>query len=81
MEYNVNNISTIATWTALVVLIIQAICKYFNIPIGENETTIIANAIIALAIAIWSSYHPNTIPALGNAPEQTKDEVIQNDAA
>lgn len=70
MEYNVNNVSTIAAWTSLIVLILQVVCKYFNIEIGQNELTIIANAIISLVIAIWSSYNPNTIPALGNAPEE-----------
>ena len=64
-----NNISTYATWTAIVVMLLQVICKYFNIEIGESELTIIANALIALVIAIWSSYNPNTIPWLGNAPE------------
>lgn len=64
----INNISTYATWTAVIILILQAICKYFNISLGENDLTIIANAIITLAIAIWSSYHPNTIQWLGNAP-------------
>ena len=64
----INNISTYATWTAVIILILQAICKYYNINIGENDLTIIANAIITLAIAIWSSYHPNTIQWLGNAP-------------
>lgn len=63
-----NNISTYATWTALIVMLLQAICKYCNIEIGVNELTIIANAIIAIIIAIWSSYNPNTIPWLGNAP-------------
>ena len=64
----VNNVSTYATWTAIVVLLLQVICRYFNIEIGESELTIVANAIITLIIAIWSSYNPNTIPWLGNAP-------------
>ena len=65
-----NNLSTYATWTAIVVMLLQVIFKYLNIEIGQNELTIIANALIALVIAIWSSYNPNTIPWLGNAPEQ-----------
>ena len=63
-----NNVSTYATWTSVIILLLQVICKYFNISIGENDLTIIANAIVTLAIAIWSSYNPNTIPWLGNAP-------------
>ena len=74
-----NNISTYATWTALIVMLLQIICKYFNIEIGQNELTIIANALIALAIAIWSSYNPNTIPWLGNAPTPVEtEETILN---
>lgn len=64
-----NNISTYATWTAIIVLLLQVICRYFNVQIGESDLTIIANAIITLAIAIWSSYNPNEIGWLGNAPE------------
>lgn len=63
-----NNISTYATWTSVIILLLQVIFKYFNISIGESDLTIIANAIVTLAIAIWSSYNPNTIPWLGNAP-------------
>lgn len=76
---NTNNISTYATWTAIIVLILQAICKYFNIQIGENDLTIIANAIITLAIALWSSYNPNKIPWLGNAPKIQTNEPVLND--
>lgn len=76
---NTNNISTYATWTALLVMLLQVICKYFNIEIGETELTIIANAIIALIIAIWSSYNPNTIPWLGNAPTVDAEEKVLND--
>ena len=75
-----NNISTYATWTALVVMLLQVICKYFNIEIGETELTIIANALIALIIAIWSSYNPNTIPWLGNGPKPIEtEETVLND--
>ena len=75
-----NNISTYATWTALIVMLLQIICKYFNIEIGQNELTIIANALIALVIAIWSSYNPNTIPWLGNAPTPVDvSEPVLND--
>ena len=74
-----NNLSTYATWTAIVVMLLQVICKYFNIEIGQNELTIIANAIIALIIAIWSSYNPNTIPWLGNAPTIETEETVLND--
>ena len=75
-----NNLSTYATWTAIVVLILQMICRYCNIQIGESDLTIIANAIITLAIAIWSSYNLNTIPWLGNAPAPIEtEEPVLND--
>lgn len=64
----VNNFSTIATWTAVLVIILQLICKYFHLEIGESDLTILANAIIALIIAVWSSRNPNTLAILGNAP-------------
>ena len=77
---NVNNVSTYATWTAIVVLILQMICRYFNIQIGENDLTIIANAIITLVIAIWSSYNPNAIQWLGNGPAPIDaEEKVLND--
>ena len=63
-------------------MLLQVICKYFNIEIGQNELTIIANAIIALIIAIWSSYNPNTIPWLGNAPkpiEVEEEDLVLNE--
>ena len=61
-------------------MLLQVLFKYLNIHIGENELTIIANAIIAIIIAIWSSYNPNTIPWLGNAPQTlTSEETILND--
>ena len=76
----INNISTYATWTAVIILILQAIFKYFNIQIGENDITIIANAILTLIIAIWSSYHPNNIEWLGNAkPTISSEEPVLND--
>ena len=75
-----NNLSTYATWTAIIVMLLQVIFKYFNIEIGQNELTIIANGIIALIIALWSSYNPNTIPWLGNAPTPIEtEEPVLND--
>ena len=75
-----NNLSTYATWTAIIVMLLQVIFKYFNIEIGQNELTIIANGIIALIIALWSSYNPNTIPWLGNAPTPIEtEETVLND--
>ena len=73
-----NNLSTYATWTAIIVMLLQVIFKYFNIEIGQNELTIIANGIIALIIALWSSYNPNTIPWLGNAPTIETEEPVLN---
>lgn len=77
----IQNISTYATWTAVIILILQTIFKYYHIPLGENDATIIANAIITLAIAIWSSYNPNTIKWLGNQPTpiQTKEPVLNDE--
>ena len=76
----INNISTYASWTAVIILILQAIFKYFNIPLGENDATIIANAILTLIIVIWSSHNPNNIEWLGNSkPTINTEEPVLND--
>ena len=78
----INNISTYASWTAVIILILQAIFKYFNIPLGENDATIIANAILTLIIVIWSSHNPNNIAWLGNSkptPTINTEEPVLNE--
>ena len=78
MEYNTNNISTIAVF--IYMLISPILVQYgYNI----NQETFVAAfvAIFGLILAIWSSRNPNTIAALGNQQDKTVDptEPVLND--
>ena len=66
MEYTTNNISTIATFIAIG---ITALLAYFGYTVDQAQLATVIMSIITLVIAIWSSKNPNTIGALGNAPE------------
>lgn len=70
-----NNISTIATFAAI---IITAILSYFGYTVDQNELTPLILGLITLAIAIWSSKNPNTLEILGNAPTplETEETVL-----
>lgn len=73
MEYNTNNISTIATFIAIA---ITALLAYFGYTVDQAQLATVIMSIITLIIAVWSSRNPNTIAALGNAPiEETEDDV------
>ena len=73
-----NNVSTIATWTGIIVLIIEIICKHFGIVIPHDTIVMFVSGVITFIIAIWSSKNPNTIPWLGNNPQtiETKETVL-----
>ena len=71
MEYNVNNISTIATFIAICITTILA---YFGYTVDQAQLATVIMSVITLIIAIWSSKNPNTIAALGNAPTIGEDE-------
>ena len=71
MEYNTNNISTIATFIAIA---LTALLAYFGYTVDQAQLATVLMSIITLVIAVWSSKNPNTIAALGNAPEQVSDE-------
>ena len=73
-----NNISTIATFTAI---ILSAILNYFGFIIDQEAITPLILGIITLAIAIWSSKNPNTLEILGNGPKSTveTEETVLND--
>lgn len=61
-----NNISTIATWIAIT---ITAILTYLGYTVDYQTLLPVISAVITLAIAIWSSKHPNTLNILGNGDE------------
>ena len=71
MEYTTNNISTIATFIAIG---ITALLAYFGYTVDQAQLASVIMAIITLVIAVWSSKNPNTIAALGNAPEDDEDD-------
>jgi len=81
-----NNLSTIATWTGIIVLIIEIICKHFGIVIPHETIVMFVSGVITFIIAVWSSRNPNTIPWLGNDPTYgpttttASTEIFDNDA-
>jgi uncharacterized membrane protein len=75
-----NNISTIATWTAIIVMIIEIICKHFGITIPHDTVVMFVSGVITFIIAVWSSKNPNTFNILGNGPNPVaSEETILND--
>ena len=76
-----NNISTIATWTGIIVMIIEAACKYFGIEIPHETVVMFVTGVITFIIAIWSSRNPNTMKCLGNdiRPPYDIDNPVLND--
>lgn len=70
MEFN--NATTIATWTGILVLIIEVICKHFGIEIPHETVVMFVTGIVTFIIAIISSKNPNDFDFLGNA---TADEI------
>ena len=67
MDPTINNISTIATFLAIC---ITGILAYFGYTVDQAQLATVLMSVITLIIAIWSSRNPNTIAALGNAPQQ-----------
>ena len=67
MEFN--NATTIATWTGIIVFIIEVICKHFGIEIPHETVVMFVTGVVTFIIAIISSKNPNTFNWLGNAPE------------
>lgn len=75
MEYNTGNISTIATWVAIIIM--PHLIKY---GISIDQTTLITflTSFITILIAIWSSCNPNTFKFLGNNTVDD-DEVLNKE--
>ena len=75
-----NNISTIATFTAIV---ITGIVGYFGYTVDQAQLATVLMSFITLIIAVWSSKNPNTLELIGNKePTQPtfNSEVFDNDA-
>ena len=72
-----NNISTIATFAAIV---ITSILEYFGYTLDQEAITPLVLGIITLAIAVWSSKNPNDMAILGNAKTPVNpEEPVLND--
>lgn len=72
-----NNISTIATFAAI---IITTILAYFGYTVDQAQLATVLMSIITLVIAIWSSKNPNTLEFLGNNPQPVaSEETVLND--
>ena len=72
-----NNISTIATFAAI---IITTLLAYFGYTVDQAQLTTVLMGVITLIIAVWSSKNPNTLAFLGNAPETLDtEETVLND--
>ena len=73
-----NNISTIATFAAI---IITGIVGYFGYTVDQAQLATVLMSIITLVIAVWSSKNPNTLKCFGNniRPPYDIDHPILND--
>lgn len=69
-----NNISTIATFIAI---IITGILAYFGYSIDQPQLATIIASVITLIIAVWSSKHPNTLKCLGNNDDDFGENIDQ----
>lgn len=75
-----NNATTIATWTGIIVLIIEVILQHFAVDIPHDTIVMFVTGLITFIIAIISSKNPNTLDWLGNGstPINT-EEIVLND--
>ena len=71
-----NNISTIATFIAI---ILTGVIGYFGYTVDQTQLATVIMSIITLIIAIWSSKNPNTLACFGNAPTVETEEPVLND--
>ena len=72
-----NNISTIATFAAI---IITTLLAYFGYTVDQAQLTTVLMGCITLIIAVWSSKNPNNLEWLGNGkPQIESEETVLND--
>ena len=76
-----NNATTIATWTGIIVLIIEVICKHFGVDIPHETVVMFVTGVVTFIIAIISSKHPNDFDFLGNGttPIETEETVLNDE--
>ncbi len=73
MDYNTGNISTIATYAAI---IIGPFLVKYGVEVDQSTLITFLTALITIIIAVWSSKNPNTFKFLGNQPD---DEELIDD--
>ena len=71
-----NNISTIATFMAIV---ITGILAYFGYTVDQAQLATVLMSVITLIIAVWSSKNPNTMAIFGNDKKLETEETVLND--
>ena len=76
---DINNTSTIATWIAICVMIIEVILKQLGIEIPHETVVMFVTGVITFIIAVWSSRNPNTFAFLGNQPQTAEPSEVLND--
>lgn len=78
---DINNSTTIATWTGIIVLIIEVILKHFGIIIPHETVIMFVTGVITFIIAVISSKNPNDFDFLGNgtAPLETEETVLNDE--
>ena len=69
-----NNATTIATWTGIIVLIIEVILRHFAVDIPHDTIVMFVTGLVTFIIAVISSRNPNTFAFLGNAPQPVESE-------
>jgi uncharacterized membrane protein len=75
-----NNATTIATWTGIIVFLIEVLLKHFGINIPHETVVMFATGLVTFIIAVISSRNPNTFAFLGNAPQPIESgEPVLND--
>lgn len=75
-----NNATTIATWTGIMVFLIEVLAKHFGINIPHETVVMFATGLVTFIIAVISSRNPNTFAFLGNAPQPVEsEETVLND--
>ena len=79
MEFNVNNVSTIAT--TIWVSVIAPILLYFGVTIDQGLGTAVITGILTVVFMIWNAKNPNEFAALGNKPNDpvTEDGILNDE--
>ncbi len=73
MNINKGNISTIATYAAI---IIGPFLVKYGVDVDQGTLVTFLTALISIIIAIWSSKNPNTFAFLGNDNAEVDEDEL-----